>query len=78
MSTYKPKKRDGLGAMDGSIAAKVNEAMTGKWQSVEVIQKKVGMPMRSVRRRLYQGVYTGLYEYERVIQFKLKKRKSKK
>lgn len=75
MSKYKAKKRDGLGARKGTVASAVNAVITGKWQTVEDIQKKARKPMASVRRRLYHGVEKGLYQYERIIRFKLIKTK---
>lgn len=78
MSKYKPKPRDGLGAHLGTIAASVNQVMSKKWQTVEQIQKQAGHPMKSIKRRLYHGTQTGLYDYERAIRFKLKKQKAPK
>lgn len=76
MSKYTAKKRDNFGARNGTVASKVNAVMSGKWQNVEDIIKKAKAPARSVRRRLYNGAEKGIYEYERIIRFKLK-RKSK-
>lgn len=74
-SKYKAKQRDGLGSRSGTIAAAVNRVMKNSWQSIETIQKKSGRKMSSVRRRLHHGVEKGLYEYERIIRFKLKRTK---
>lgn len=74
-SRYKAKKRDDLGSRKGTIAAAVNRVMTPEWQTIEKIQKKTGRKMASVRRRLHHGVEKGLYVYERIIRFKLKRKK---
>lgn len=78
MSKYKPKERDSLGTRVGTAAAAVNRALTGQWQTVEQIQKESGQPMKSVKRRLYNGVEMGLYCHEKIIRFKLKKKATKK
>lgn len=77
MSKYKAKKRDDRGARIGTVAAKVNAVMSPKWQTVEDIISKTKAPARSVRRRLYDGATKGIYEYERIIRFKLKRKKAK-
>lgn len=75
MSKYKAKKRDDLGSRAGTIAAAVNKVMSTKWQTVEEIQKKTKRSASSVRRRLYHAASIGLYDYERIIRFKLKRKK---
>lgn len=73
-SNYRAKKRDALGSRTGTVAAKVNKVMTTKWQTLGEIQEKVRAGKRSVARRLYNGVEKGIYEYERIIRFKLKRK----
>jgi hypothetical protein len=77
MSKYKSKPIDGQGSRKGTVAAKVNSAMSTKWQTIEQITKKVrGATAQQVKMRLHIGRYKGIYDYERTIKFKLK-RKSK-
>lgn len=75
MKKYKAKQRDELGSRVGTTAARVNKAMSKKWQNVETIISKTRLPKRAVVRRLHHGVELGIYEYERIIRFKLKRRK---
>lgn len=71
---YKCKPRDRHGSIAGSIAGKVNAAMnSNKWMSVDEIAKKAGIKRSSVQRRLQDGRIKGIYEYKRIIEFRLKK-----
>lgn len=74
MSKYRPKPRDQHGARKGTMAAAVNRIISGRWQSIEDIQRRIKAPKKAVARRLYHGVEKGLYEYEKVIRFKLKRK----
>lgn len=75
MSKYTPKPKDGHGSRKGTVAAKVNAVMSTRWQTIEDIQQKVkGATAQQVKMRLHIGRYKGLYDYERIIRFKLKRK----
>jgi hypothetical protein len=78
MSKYQTKPRDGFGSLIGSTFAKINAAMVpGRWMSVDAIAKKTGLPKATVANSLHRGRYRKkrIYEYERLIRFKLIKKK---
>jgi hypothetical protein len=74
MSSYKAKPKDGHGLRKGTKAARVAAAVTSKWQTVEEIAKKAHLKRADVLVKLHAGRNNGLYEYERIIKFKLKKK----
>jgi hypothetical protein len=75
MSKYNSKPRDRQGSRKGTVAAKVNAVMRPTWQSIEQITRKVrGATAQQVKMRLHIGHYKGIYEYERIIRFKLKRK----
>ena len=79
MSKYKSKPKDAYGARQGTIAAKVNRAMEDrKWKTVDQVAQAAKINRAVVHRRLQHGRLIGVYDYERVIRFKLKKGKKKK
>lgn len=71
---YKPKPKDENGVRKGTKAAKVARAVTDKWQTVEAIAKKCRLKRDEVLVKLHAGKMNGLYEYERTIQFRKKKK----
>jgi len=73
-SKYKAKARDDYGSRKGTIAARVNRAVSVRWQTAEEIAKNAGVPEKSARRRLYHGVEKGIYDHEKIIRFKFKRR----
>lgn len=75
MSKYVAKPKDKFGNRTGTIASAVNAVMSTKWQTVEEIAGKTGLPVSSVRSRLQEGKAEGLYDYTREIKFKLKNKK---
>jgi hypothetical protein len=73
MSKYTARPKDAHGARKGTVAAKVNAAMSKSWQTVAQIQEKVRAPKDSVKARLYSGAHKGIYQRQSVIRFKLKR-----
>ena len=59
----------------GAVIAAIDRILTGRWQTMEEIQRKIKAPKKVVARKLYYGVEKGLYEYEKIIRFKLKRKK---
>jgi hypothetical protein len=80
MSKYEAKPKDGLGARAGTVGAKINAALSGRWQTVDAIAKKTGLPKSTVANRLHRARYRhpNIFKYERVIRFRVIKPKSKK
>lgn len=75
MSKYQPRPRDEHGSRKGTVAAKVNAVMATKWQTIEEITGKVrGATAQQVKMRLHIGRYKEIYDYERIIKFKLKRK----
>lgn len=74
MSKYVAKPKDKLGSRKGTTASKVNSVMSGKWMTVEEITKRTKLSRYKVARRLYRGREIGLYDYEKIIRFKIKRK----
>lgn len=81
MSKYRPKKRDKHGVLADSVYGKVNGVMSKSWQDADKIcakaAKKHKLTRAQVFARLHRGRRRGLYEYERIIRFRLKSNKKK-
>ncbi len=72
-SKYKAKPVDKLGSRQGTIGARINKALSSKWQTIEEIEKKVrGVSHKIILNRLHRGAYKGVLQYERIIRFRIK------
>jgi len=71
MSKYQKIPEDRQGFRKGTKAARVNKAMSTQWQTLDEIQKGCKLPRYTVGLRLYRGVKRGIYQYEKLIVFKI-------
>jgi hypothetical protein len=67
-------EKDRLGYRKGTLASKVNDAVTTEWQSEADLVKKAGVRTPQARVQLYQLRDAGLLEIKRIVSYRLKKK----
>ena len=67
----KKVERDSFGCQLGTFSAKVNAIVSKEWQDEADIVKATGLTKDQARGRLYYAAEEGIFEYRRLIQYRL-------
>jgi hypothetical protein len=63
--------RDKFGCAEGSISAAVNATLTKEWKDEVAIIEEAGVSKDQARGRLYYGAESGVFEYRRLLQYRI-------
>lgn len=70
-----PIEKDNYGCRMGTISERINSTIEDEWKTDEQIRDDAGVTLGQARARLYHGVTDGHFEMERVVRYRIRRKK---